>query len=115
MSEGVVPKDWRQANVTPIFKKGSKTLPANYRPVSLTSVPGKLMESCIKEEIVQHLDRHQLIRKSQDGFVKGRSCTTNLLEFLETATKTVDDGGNMDVIYLDFSKAFDTVPSARLL
>ncbi len=115
MAEGVVPEDWRRANVTPIFKKGSRTQPSNYRPVSLTSVPGKLMESCIKEEMSQHLDRHKLIRKSQHGFIKGRSCTTNLLEYLEKATQVLDSGKSVDVVYLDFSKAFDIVPTRRLL
>ena len=110
MVEGVVPDDWRSANVTPIFKKGSETSPGNYRPVSLTSVPGKIMESVIKNTMMDHLTSHKLIRRSQHGFMPGKSCTTNLLEFLEVATKAVDAGDNMDVVYLDFSKAFDLVP-----
>ncbi len=62
-----------------------------------------------------HLDRNKLLKPSQHGFTKGRSCTTNLLEFLEQATRIVDGGKSMDAIYLDFSKAFDMVPTARLL
>ena len=115
MSEGAVPEDWRTANVTPIFKKGSRTSPSNYRPVSLTSVPGKVMESLIKNTMMTFLTRRRLIGKSQHGFMPGKSCTTNLLEFLEVATQVVDDGNNMDVVYLDFSKAFDLVPRKRLL
>ncbi len=101
--------------MTPIFKKGSRADPGNYRPVSLTSVPGKVMEALVKEELVAHLDRHKLLKKSQHGFMKGRSCTTNLLEFLETVTNVLDGGKCIDVIYLDFSKAFDLVPTKKLL
>ena len=115
MEEGVVPADWRTANVTPIFKKGSRAEPGNYRPVSLTSIPGKIMEKVIKEEIEQHLDRHSLLQKSQHGFVRGRSCTTNILEYLEEVTSILEAGDCIDAVYLDFSKAFDKVPTARLL
>ena len=112
---GVVPVDWRTANVTPIFKKGSKGDPGNYRPISLTSIPCKVMESVMRDEIVDFLVTNQLIKSSQHGFMANRSCTTNLLEFLETVTKSYDEGDPMDVIYLDFSKAFDKVPHRRLL
>ena len=115
MKEGAVPDDWRIANVTPIFKKGSRADPGNYRPVSLTSVPGKIMEVLVKDEMVSHLDKFKLIKKTQHGFSKGRSCTTNLLEFLEKVTCVLDEGHCMDIVYLDFSKAFDMVPTARLL
>jgi len=81
MRTGEVPEDWRVANVTPIFKKGGKGNPGNYRPVSLTSVPGKIMESLIKDGVVKHLDINDLIDQSQHGFMKNKSCTTNLLEF----------------------------------
>ena len=115
MRTGEVPEDWRVANVTPIFKKGGKGNPGNYRPVSLTSVPGKIMESLIKDGVVKHLDINDLIDQSQHGFMKNKSCTTNLLEFFELLTDTIDQGDCMDVIYLDFSKAFDKVPRERLL
>ena len=115
MESGTVPADWKEANVTPIFKKGQKSSPANYRPVSLTSVPGKVMERIIKTSIMSHLKRNNLIRKSQHGFMPKKSCATNLLEFLEKVTKAVDEGRDVDVIYLDFAKAFDLVPKHRLL
>ena len=115
VEDGHVPEDWRTANVTPIFKKGSKHSPANYRPVSLTSVCGKILESIIKDEIMSHLNRHGLLRKSQHGFMSKRSCTTNLLSFLERVTEAVDTGEAVDVIFLDFAKAFDKVPIQRLL
>jgi len=110
MEEGIVPADWRDANVTPIFKKGAKSSPSNYRPVSLTSVSCRVMESLIRDAITSHLTANKLIKKSQHGFVKDRSCVTNLLEFLEQATTVVDGGAGFDIIYLDFAKAFDKVP-----
>ena len=115
MEQGVVPEEWRQANVIPIFKKGKKSDPGNSRPVSLTSVVCKMMESIIKDDLMAHLDRNKLINKSQHGFMKNRSCTTNLLEFLEVITEAADSGKSIDVIYLDFAKAFDKVPTERLL
>jgi hypothetical protein len=114
LSEGIVPEDWRKANVTPIFKKGRKTDPENYRPVSLTSVSCRLMEGIIKDQVVKHLEKNKLIRQTQHSIMRGRSCTSNLLVFLEKITAEIDKGGAMDVIYLDFSKAFDTVPHERL-
>ena len=115
LAEGAVPSDWRFANVTPLFKKGSRQLPENYRPVSLTSVICKVIESVIRDEIVGHLNRHSLIRDTQHGFRKGRSCASNLLAFLDYVTSCTDSNDNVDVLYLDFSKAFDKVPHMRLL
>ena len=112
---GIIPNDWKVANVTPIFKKGSKSDPGNYRPVSLTCVVGKLLERLIKSEIVNHIESNKLIRDTQHGFRPGLSCTSNLLNFLELATKAVDEGNAFDIIYFDFSKAFDKVPRERLL
>ncbi|XP_062907777.1 ubiquitin-conjugating enzyme E2 G2 isoform X1 [Mobula hypostoma] len=74
LSTGMVLEDWREANVVPLFKKGSRDSPGNYRPVSLTSVVGKLLEKILKDRIYGHLENHGLIRDSQHGFVKGRSC-----------------------------------------
>ena len=115
LNEGVVPEDWRIANVTSIFKCGSKMSPGNYRPVSLTSIICKIMESIIRDNIVAHLVANELLHSSQHGFTNSKSCQTNLLEYLDTLTKLVDQGYNVDVIYLDFAKAFDKVPHLRLL
>jgi hypothetical protein len=114
LKEGVVPEDWRSANVTPIFKKGSMADPGNYRPVSLTAVSCRVMEGIIKDHVVNHLERHGLIRATQHGFMRGKSCVTNLLTFFEKITAAIDGGEAVDVIYLDFAKAFDTVPHERL-
>ena len=115
LEDGSMPADWRMANVCPIFKKGAKNSPGNYRPVSLTSVCCKMLESIIKDDMVRHLEKHKLIRPTQHGFMKGRSCTSNLLTFLEKITAAVDDGDAVDIIFLDFAKAFDKVPTERLL
>ncbi|KAK4825531.1 LOW QUALITY PROTEIN: hypothetical protein QYF61_000108 [Mycteria americana] len=112
---GELPADWRLANVTPIFKKGRKEDPGNYRPVSLTSVPGKLMEQIILSAITRHVENNQGIKSSQHGFRKGRSCLTNLIFFYDKVTHLVDEGKAVDVVYLDFSKAFDTVSHSILL
>ncbi|RMB94840.1 hypothetical protein DUI87_28644 [Hirundo rustica rustica] len=112
---GEVPGDWKLANVTPVYKKGRKEDPGNYRPVSLTSVPGKIMEQFILSAIAQHLQDGQGIRPSQHGFTKGRSCLTNLVSFYDQVTRMVDAGKAVDVVYLDFSKAFDTVSQSILL
>ena len=115
LREGVVPLDWRRANVTPIHKKGGKSEPGNYRPVSLTSIPCRIMEACLRDEIVSHLEVNNLISSSQHGFMRKKSVTTNLLEFLESVTTSIDEGQAMDIIYLDFAKAFDKVPHPPLL
>ena len=115
LQDQVVPSDWRKANVTTIFKKGSKSSASNYRPVSLTSHVCKLLESIIRYSLVAHLSKHTLLNKSQHGFTSGKSCLTNLLKFLEDVTKYIDEGKPVDVIYLDFSKAFDKIPHKRLI
>jgi ribonucleases P/MRP protein subunit RPP40 len=115
MNNCKVPSDWKNANVVPIFKKGSKSEAGNYRPILLTCICCRMMESILKDDIVNHLDRNRVISKSQHGFQKNRSCTTNLLEFFEKVTEAADSGQSVDVVYLDFAKAFDKVPHARLL
>ncbi|CAM4672262.1 unnamed protein product [Lepidochelys kempii] len=94
-----VPNDWRIANVTPIFKRGSNGDPGNYRPVSLISVLSKLIETIVKNKVVSHLDEHNLLGKSQHGFCKGKSCLTNLLEFFEGVNKHADKGNPLNIVY----------------
>jgi endonuclease/exonuclease/phosphatase family metal-dependent hydrolase len=115
LETGVVPSEWKQVNVTPIYKKGPRELSCNYRPVSLTSHICKVLESIIRDNLVDYLHRNNLIRDTQHGFVKKRSCLTNLLEFLEFVSSYIDRGFPVDVIYLDFQKAFDKVPHRRLM
>ncbi|KAK4823799.1 hypothetical protein QYF61_006521 [Mycteria americana] len=109
------PVDWRLANVMPIYKKGWKEDLGNYRPVSLTSMPGKVMKQTILSDIIWHVQDKQVMRPSQHGFMKGRSCLTNLISFYDKVTHLVDEGKAVDVVYLDFSKAFDTVSHSILL
>ena len=98
LEEGIVPSEWKEANITPLFKKESKNKPDNYRPVSLTSVVCKLLETLIRDHMVEFLVKHNLINTSQHGFLKARSCLTNLLCFFEEITKWVDDGSPVDVV-----------------
>ena len=115
LQEGIVPLEWKEANIIPLFKKGSRNKSVNYRSVSLTSVICKVLETIIRNHMMDFLIKHKLINPSQHGFLKARSCLTNLLCFFEEITKWVDEGSPVDVIYLDFQKAFDKVPHQRLL
>ena len=114
-SEGVIPDEWREANVTPIFKKGSKLEPSNYRPVSLTSVCCKVMEGIVRERITKHLTEHQMISPTQHGFVKKKACVTNLLECQNLVSELLNDDKAVDVLYTDFEKAFDKVSHKKLV
>ena len=115
LETGEVPHSWKVADIVPLFKKGMKSVLANYRPVSLTLHIGKLMEKFIKEEITGHLSHYDLLNDTQHGFMRGRSCLTNLLTYMEGVTRMLDEGKNVDIIYLDFAKAFDKVPHHRLI
>ena len=115
LEEKFTPDDWKVANVSPIFKKGAKSDPANYRPVSLTSVCCKTFEALLRDSIVQHLEENNLIADSQHGFINSKSCATNLIEFFDAVTEAADSGDGMDIIFLDFAKAFDKVPINRLM
>lgn len=110
-----LPRDWLIAHITPIFKKGSKYDPENYRPVSLTSTICKIFETLIREEIMTHMKTHSLFSEKQYGFISGRSTVLQLLKVLDRWTEFIDEGYAVDVIYCDFQKAFDRVAHRRLL
>ena len=115
LQDGTLPADWKKAFVSPIFKKGARNLAANYRPISLTSILCKLMEKFVRNEIVEHLQTRQLLSSKQHGFMSGRSTTTQLLKYLDDCASIISAGGIVDSIYIDFQKAFHTVPHRRLL
>ena len=115
IEKGIVPTEWKYAEVTAIFKKGNKTDPGNYRPVSLTCICCKIMEEFVRDEIVDHMTKNELYSKCQHGFRKQRSCVTQLIEVYDKLTELIDDGKSIDIVYLDFKKAFDSIPHERLL
>ena len=107
--------DWKLANVPPLFKGGSRENPGNYRPISLTSVVCKILESIIADQITEHIERNNLMLGSQHGFRSGRSCLTNLVEFFHCMFSIYDNSRAVDILYLDFQKAFDKVPHDKLM
>jgi ribosomal protein L29 len=113
LKEGVLPEDWKSAQITPIYKKGCKTDPGNYRPVSLTSIACKILESIVRKPLINHFKSQ--LAPEQHGFVNGRSCATQLLDCLDKWTEMLEHKSAVDIIYLDFAKAFDSVAHQRLL
>ena len=110
-----LPSDWTSANVTPIYKKGSKHNPRNYRPVSLTCITIKVLERLVYNSVMSFLDEHNKLSVSQHGFRSGHSCQTQLLEVVHHWAQTLERRSSSHIVFLDFSKAFDTVPHERLL
>ena len=115
LKSGQIPNDWKHAHVTPVFKKGSRLDPANYRPVSLTSVACKVLEHVIYKSIMTHLEEHNILVDFQHGFRKFHSCETQLVNTVEDLARSINYRRQTDVLILDFSKAFDKVPHQRLL
>ena len=112
---GEIPQDWREASVVPLFKKVDRHLASNYRPVSLTSITCKLLEHIVHSNVMQHFDRYDVLSDNQHGFRKRRSCETQLLTTIQEIASNTAIAKQVDVILLDFAKAFDKVPHVRLL
>ncbi|BHF71364.1 hypothetical protein SprV_0401442200 [Sparganum proliferum] len=112
---GYLPPDWKSAWITPLYKGGCRVSANNYRRVSFTSICCKITEKIIKQQLMQFLEQNHLLSDSQHGFRKGRSCVTNLLYCLEHWTRDVDRGDMVHAIYIEFKKAFDSVPHHCLL
>jgi hypothetical protein len=112
---GKLPKDWKLAHISAIFKKGSRSLVNNYRPISLTCICCKVLESIIRDHLISHMKANMLFSLRQYGFITGRSTTLQLLKVLDKWTEILDKGGQVDVIYMDFMKAFDQVPHKRMI
>ena len=115
LMEGSLPSDWLKANVSPIFKKGDKTCPANYRPISLTCILCKLLEHIVASNVVKHMDQHKILYDLKHGFRAWRSCETQLTMLIEEIHQNLSDGKQTDVILLDFCKAFDKVNHEKLI
>ena len=113
LREGVVPRQWLEACITAIHEKGLKSEVGNYRPVSISSVICKMIESIIRDHIVMCMSFNDLFADEQHEFVPKRECMTNLLLAMEEWTEAIEFG--YSVIYTDFAKAFDSVPHKRLL
>ena len=108
LDTGEVPSSWKESVISPIFKKGARSLASNYRPVALTSILCKLLESIIREDLVKHLLEHNLLTNKQFGFIKGRSTQLQLLTFLDKIATSLAEGypspppQSIDAIYLDY-------------
>ena len=115
LDSGTVPSDWIKANVTPLFKKGDKSNPAYYRPISLTCVLCKVMEHIVASNITKHFQVNNILFHLQHGFRSKLSCETQLIGLVEDLSRNLIHGQQTDLILLDFSKAFDKVNHMKLL
>ena len=115
INQGCVPSQWKNALIVPIYKKGSRSDAANYRPISLTPILCKLCEHLIHCAVIQHLSDQNILTDAQHGFRKRRSCDTQLLAIIDDLAKGIDDKAQTDVILLDYAKAFDKVSHRHLL
>ena len=115
LEEGSIPEILKTGIITPIFKGGDRTMPQNYRPVSLTSHVIKVFENLVREKIETHLIKNNLFNDNQHGFRKGRSCISQLLDHYNKIIEDLEKGYRNHVIYLDFAKAFDKVHHEVLL
>lgn len=113
LREGRFPDKWKEAHIVPIFKKGVKTKAENYRPISILNIFAKLLEKFVFDIIYPII--YNAIPNNQHGFVRARSTVSNLAQFLTYTLKNMDAGGQVDVIYTDFEKAFDRVDHIILL
>ena len=115
MEMGEIPGICKSALITPIHKGKSKAVPKNYRPVALTSHLIKVFEKLVRKIIVNFLQKHNLFNLSQHGFLEGRSCLSQLLCHFDRITSELENGRGVDVVYLDFAKAFDKVDHGIIL
>ena len=115
LKTGKLPADWTKDNVMPVFKKGDKSLAANYRPISLTCILCMVLEHILASNIVKHLDGQVILYDLQHGFSEKRSCDTQLIMLIEDLARSASVGKQTDIILLDFSKAFDKVNHSKLL
>nr|WP_204107529.1 reverse transcriptase family protein [Streptococcus dysgalactiae] len=115
LEQGLLPRDWKLAYISPRYKGGPRKQAVSYRPISLTCITCKVMERLLVQRLQTHLEERSLLTPSQHGFRRHRSCLSNLLLARERWTDAKACGKEMDVIFIDFCKAFDKVPHSRLL
>ena len=109
LDKGCLPSDWVTANVTPLFKKGDRTKPSNYRPISLTCILCKTLEHKVTSKLVKHFTSNSILYDLQHGFREKRSCETKLIMLVNELASNIQHGKQTDHILLDFSKAFDSL------
>ena len=115
LNNSTLPDDWKRAIVIAIFKRGDRSIVSNYRPVSLTSVVCKQLEHTIAGYLRQLWEKNKWLHESQHGFRPGHSCESQLFTVCQDLAEALDEGGRIDSIIIDFSKAFDLVPHDRLI
>lgn len=115
LCEAVFPHQLKMAKVIPVFKKGDKELPQNYRPISILPVFSKIFESIIKNKIIGFLEKHNLLSDNQHGYRRGRSTTTAMLSLTKSILEARDDEEVAELTMCDLSKAFDSVPHSELI
>ena len=113
LQQGIFPQRWKQANIVPIYKKGDKKMPGNYRSISLLPLFGKVLEKIVYDELLHHVS--PVLSSAQHGFLPRRSCVTNLATYLQHAWTSMSDGCQTDAVYTDFSAAFQSVNHDLLL
>ena len=113
--QGLVPKSYKTQQIIPLFKKGMKTDPKNYRPISITSHIIKILERVIRTKLVKYFETNSILNSNQHGFRKSRSCITQLISHTTNILENLVNGNEVDVIYLDYSKAFDKIDHAILI
>lgn len=115
INDGQLPSCWKKATVVPVYKSGNAAVVQNYRPISLTCIPCKVLERIICTQLTAYLNEHNLLDRSQFGFVAGRSTTLQLLQCLDDWTSGLEVGASVDSIMIDYAKAFDSVSHEKLL
>ena len=115
LDTATVPSDWKKARVSPIYKKGDKYLPSNYRPISLTCIASKLLEHIVTSNLNNFLETSGTLTPCQHGFRSCRSCESQLIELTSHISSLMDKGEEVDACFLDFSKAFDKVDHKKLV
>jgi len=115
LDSGILPHSWKVSHITPVFKKGDKTIAANYRPISITSAICRVLERIILNSLLIHLEENKIISESQFGFLKKRSTTTQLIFTFSHWYRAILENKNVDCVYIDLKHAFDSVPVKFLI